>query len=106
MVNNRIWTPSTPYENEVATQLLSAKGMFKDQKGLSLSIWLYGADPRADGSNLFKLVEDAAVKAGMFDDDNIKVICYGSWESRPVDHESNPFPGKPSTRIRVGDWRS
>lgn len=105
MVRGKIWTPSTPHEDEVATQMLVHQGKFAGQKGLSISTWFYGAHPRSDGDNLLKLVVDAAVKAGVIDDDKVSVVVQGSYECRGVNDEGNPFPGQPSTRVRIGLWK-
>lgn len=105
MVNRKIWTPSTPHENAVATVMLKHQGKFKDQTGMSISAWFYGPDPRSDGDNLFKLIVDAVVKAGVIDDDNVGVLVQGSFEIRSKEDEGNPFPGEPSTRVRIGPWK-
>lgn len=102
MVRGKIWTPSNKDEEAVAMQMLEHRGKFADMRDLSLCCWFYGADPRCDVDNLWKLYCDAAVKAGVIDDD--RYIVHGFFEKRPVGNESNPFPDKPSTRVRIGQW--
>jgi len=99
MVRGRIWTPSTPHEEEVATYMLVHQGAFKGVTELDLEGFFYGADPRADGDNLLKLVADAVVRAGVIDND--KFIIHGEFTKLPVDHPSNEVPGQPSTTVRV-----
>jgi Holliday junction resolvase RusA-like endonuclease len=99
MVRGRIWTPSTKDEEAVATQLLVHQGMFKGETRLSFFCGFYGADPRTDGDNLFKLVVDAAVRAGVIDND--RFVLHGGFEKFPVEHVSNPCPGQPATQITV-----
>lgn len=99
---NRVWTPSTPHEDAVATQLLRYKGKFKGVRRIALLAWFYGADPRADGDNLWKLLADAAVKAQMIDDD--RYIVHGAFTLFDVDAEENPTPGVPCTKMLVGNW--
>lgn len=105
MVRNKIWTPTTEHENAVATYMLKHQGAFKGGTGLALSTWFYAPDPRADGDNLLKLIIDAVVKAGVIDDDNVKVLVQASFEIRAKESENNPFPGQPCTRVRIGDWK-
>lgn len=105
MVRGRIWTPSTPHENMVAAYMLPYQKRFEGRLDLAFLVWFYGADPRADLDNLLKLCVDACVKADVIDGDNTKTLVYVSAEARRVDNEGNPFPNKPSTRIRIGGWK-
>jgi Holliday junction resolvase RusA-like endonuclease len=102
MVRGRIWTPSTPHEEALAKELLSHQGEFKGVRRLSLVGLFYGADPRADGDNLLKLVADAVVRAGVIDNDNW--ILHGEFTKLPADHLSNPTPGRPCTRIAIREY--
>lgn len=102
MVKGKIWTPSSPEEDAVAMMMLPHKGKFADKRNLSFCCWFYGSNPRSDADNMWKLYADAAVKAGVIDDD--RFIVHGFFEKRDVDNEGNPTPGEPSTRVRVGQW--
>lgn len=100
--NGVVWTKSAKDQEAVAFHMLPHKGAFAGKRRLALTAWFYGDDVRADGDNLWKLIADAAVQAGVIDDDNR--ITYGSFERCHVDDDGNPFPGKPGTRVIVGDW--
>lgn len=103
MVRGKIWTPSNKKEDEVAKAMLQWKGAFKGKRDLSLSCWFYGAHASSDVDNLWKLYCDAAVKAGVIDDD--RYIVHAFIEKRDVHNSGNPFLGEPSTKIRIGVWR-
>ena len=102
MIRNKIWTPSTPHENDVAMHMIQHQGAFKGQKGLAFLCWFYGADTRADGMSLWVLARDAAITAEVIDD--VSSIVYGAFEQRRTDAESNPFADECSTRVRIGEW--
>ena len=103
MVRGKIWTPSNKHEDALAMQMLKWKGAFEGNHQLGFLCWFYGADVRADGDNLWKLAADAAVKAGVIDDD--RYIVHGSFTICHKDDAGNPFPETPSTRIVTGDWK-
>lgn len=100
--SRRIYTPSTKYEIEFAKSLLPWKGKLTNEEKLAVCCFFYGANPSADGDNLWKFCLDALVRANVIDDD--RFIIYGSFEKRGKEVEGNPFPGKPSTRINLGRW--
>lgn len=102
MVRGRIWTPSTPHEEAVAKVLLAYRGTFKGMRGLSLVGLFYGADSRADGDNLLKLVVDAVGRAGVIDND--RFVVHGEFTKLPVGDPSNPLPGEPSTKITIREY--
>ena len=82
--------------------MLPFQGRFKGAENLAMLCWFYGADKRADGDNLWKLIADAAVRASVIDND--RFIVHGSFTLLAVGGPGNPFPDEPSTRVRIGGW--